>query len=72
MMVESPSFQAEPDSSSSWRIAREFYREVVNRIRRKVTWPEIGLKKDERSAFEVYRRDAGEVMVTAWVPVVDL
>lgn len=58
----------EPDSSEALEgqnISKHFFREIVFRIRKKVQWPAETLSPEELTAFEVYRRDAGEVMITA-------
>ena len=58
----------EPDTSESLEVqnvSKHFFREVVSRIRQKVQWPVTALSAEELAAFEVYRRDAGEVMITA-------
>jgi hypothetical protein len=64
-MIDHSAFQQEVDSSPSWAIAKQFYKEAVNRIRAKVRWPVEQLNKEALSAFETYRRDAGEIMITA-------
>lgn len=64
-MVESPDFQADTETSPAWKIGRDFFGEAVARIRHKIRWPDENLSVEEIEAFEVYRRDAGEVMVTA-------
>ena len=58
----------EPDSSETLEVqnvSKHFFGEVVSRIRQKVQWPVTALSAEELAAFEVYRRDAGEVMITA-------
>lgn len=52
---------------SSWTIAEAFFAQVVERVRNKVKWPmeNDALSQEEVGIFETYRRDAGEVMITA-------
>lgn len=66
-LVEDPNFQEAYETSVAWGIAKEFFREAVGVLQRKLQWPSEGVSSDdERIAFEVFRRDAGEVMVTAY------
>lgn len=72
-LVEDDSFQEAYETSEAWGIAKEFFRAAVYALQQKITWPaenEGGGSKienqDERTTFELYRRDAGEVMVTAY------
>jgi hypothetical protein len=58
----------EPDSSETMEVqnvSKQFFREIISRIRNKVRWPVEPLNAEDLAAFEVYRRDAGEVMITA-------
>lgn len=58
----------EPDSSETMEVqnvSKQFFREIVSRIRNKVRWPVEPLNAEDLASFEVYRRDAGEVMITA-------
>lgn len=73
--MDSSSF-AEPHATSErWGIAKGFFRELVAVIQRKVRWAGHGesseglggLDKGERECFDVWRRDAGEVVVGAYV-----
>lgn len=65
-LVEDPSFQEAYETSVAWGVAKEFFREAVGVLQRKLQWPMEGVSTDdERVSFEVFRRDAGEVMVTA-------
>lgn len=66
-LMESPDFQSDYATSPSWNIARTFFSQAVDRLRVKMKMPldSSQLGKEDRKAFEVYRRDAGEVMVTA-------
>ena len=64
-LMESPDFQSDYATSPSWNIAKTFFSQAVNRLRIKMTLPTEALKKEDQKAFAVYRRDAGEVMVTA-------
>ncbi|KAJ9116745.1 hypothetical protein QFC20_000680 [Naganishia adeliensis] len=68
-LMESPDFQSDYATSPSWNIAKTFFSQAVNRLRVKMTMPTVTLKKEDQRAFEVYRRDAGEVMVTAYYVV---
>ncbi|WVQ82597.1 hypothetical protein IAT38_004727 [Cryptococcus sp. DSM 104549] len=70
-LMDSEHFQAPHESSEPWAVAKQFFRELVNVTRQKVRWPGHGdeggslggLDKDDREAFESWRRDAGEVIV---------
>ncbi len=64
-ITDAPEFQSDYETSPAWNFARGFFREAAVRIRRKLRYPDRELTEDEREAFEIYRRDAGEVMVTA-------
>lgn len=66
-LMESPDFQSDYATSPSWNIAKTFFSQAVDRLRVKMRMPSdiTQLKKEDYKAFEVYRRDAGEVMVTA-------
>jgi hypothetical protein len=66
-LIESPDFQSDYATSPSWNIAKTFFSQAVNRLRVKMKMPldTTQLRKEDHKAFEVYRRDAGEVMVTA-------
>ncbi|KAJ9120790.1 hypothetical protein QFC22_002724 [Naganishia vaughanmartiniae] len=70
-LMESPDFQSDYATSPSWIIAKTFFTQAVNSLRRKMRMPPEGekLNKEDRKAFDVYRRDAGEVMVTAYYVV---
>ncbi|KAJ9108122.1 hypothetical protein QFC19_002589 [Naganishia cerealis] len=70
-LMESPDFQSDYATSPSWNIAKTFFTQAVNGLRRKMRMPSDGerLNKEDQRAFEVYRRDAGEVMVTAYYVV---
>ena len=73
--MDSEMFQAPYDTDPNWAIAKSFFRELVSVTRRKVRWPGQGeadgggtlggLAKDDREAFDSWRRDAGEVIVGA-------
>lgn len=63
-IVESPAFQDEYDGAA-WRFARDFFSAAVNALQTKLRWPDEILDKDDKEKYEIYRRDAGEVMVTA-------
>lgn len=62
-----------PQTSEEWIIAKAFFTQLVQVTTRKVRWAGFeesseglgGLDKEEREAFETYRRDAGEVIVGA-------
>jgi hypothetical protein len=66
-LMENPDFQSDYATSPSWNIAKTFFTQAVNGLRRKMRMPSDGekLNKEDQKAFDVYRRDAGEVMVTA-------
>ncbi len=74
--MDSPNFSEPHETSENWGIAKGFFRELVAVIQRKVRWAGYaesseglgGMDKEDREAFEVWRRDAGEVIVVACVP----
>ena len=78
--MDSEIFQAPCDSDPNWTIAKSFFRELVSTTRMKVRWPGNGdaegslggLGKDDREGFDSWRRDAGEVIVGAYVSVLTL
>ena len=61
------------ETAPIWGIAKHFFRELVSITRTKSRWPGHGedpdglggLDKEDREAFEIWRRDAGEVIVCA-------
>jgi len=57
--------EEDPLVEESLAIAKHFFREITVRIRNKVRWPTDTLDPEDLASFEVYRRDAGEVMITA-------
>jgi hypothetical protein len=74
--MDSEMFQAPYETDPNWGIAKSFFRELVSVTRKKVRWPGQGestggggsvggLSKDDREAFDTWRRDAGEVIVGA-------
>ena len=72
--MDSEAFSAPYDTDSNWMIAKSFFRELVTTTRTKVRWPGNGeegslggLGKDDRERFDSWRRDAGEVIVGAYV-----
>ncbi|RXK39632.1 hypothetical protein M231_03134 [Tremella mesenterica] len=73
-IMDSDAFSAPYDSAPTWGVARQFFRELVSTIRTKVRWPGMGestdglggLDKDDREAFDSWRRDAGEVVICAY------
>ncbi|WRT63297.1 uncharacterized protein IL334_000202 [Kwoniella shivajii] len=73
-IMDSSIFSSPHDTSPEWAIAKGFFRELVEITRRKVRWPGHGdqggsiggLDKEDREAFESWRRDAGEVIVGAY------
>ncbi len=68
-LTEAPEFQESYETSTAWGIARDFFQVAVSTVNRKIRWPDEmdgnGSRKEDREKFEVYRRDAGEVLVTA-------
>jgi hypothetical protein len=71
-LMDSDAFQAPHDTSPSWNVAKSFFRQLVDITRIKVRWPGNGehtgataLDKDDKEAFDNWRRDAGEVIVGA-------
>jgi len=70
--MDSELFSAPYDTDPNWTIAKSFFRELVTTTRQKVRWPGdvgggLGLGKEEREGFDSWRRDAGEVIVGAYV-----
>ncbi|WVF66636.1 hypothetical protein IAT40_001376 [Kwoniella sp. CBS 6097] len=73
-VMDSNIFQAPHETSEDWAVAKGFFRELVEVTRRKVRWPGEGdsggsiggLDKEDREAFDSWRRDAGEVIVGAY------
>lgn len=72
-IMDSDVFSEPHETSASWAIAKGFFRELVDVTRRKVRWPGSGeesslggLDREEREAFDTWRRDAGEVIVGAY------
>nr|XP_031862141.1 uncharacterized protein CI109_002554 [Kwoniella shandongensis]KAA5529213.1 hypothetical protein CI109_002554 [Kwoniella shandongensis] len=73
-IMDSDLFQAPHENSPDWAVAKQFFRELVQVTRRKVRWPGDGdeggslggLDKEDREAFDTWRRDAGEVIVGAY------
>jgi hypothetical protein len=67
--MDSNIFQAPHETSPEWAIAKSFFRELVTVTRTKVRYPGdsegLGLDKEDREAFDAWRRDAGEVIVCA-------
>lgn len=73
-IMDSEAFSAPYDTDPNWMIAKSFFRELVTTTRTKVRWPGNGeegslggLGKDDREGFDSWRRDAGEVIVGAYV-----
>jgi hypothetical protein len=68
-LTEAPEFQDAYETSTAWGIARDFFRAAVTTLNRKIRWPDEvdghQMRKEDKEKFEVYRRDAGEVMVTS-------
>ncbi|ORY23548.1 armadillo-type protein [Naematelia encephala] len=65
-LMDSEIFQAPHETSPAWAVAKSFFSELVNTTKSKVRWPGDELDKEEREAFETWRRDAGEVIVGAY------
>ncbi|KAH9942102.1 ARM repeat-containing protein, partial [Amylocystis lapponica] len=53
-----------------WSIAKAVYFELVQVLRRKVTWPPAavlnGWTRDQRDGFQAYRRDVGDTLINAY------
>ena len=68
-LMESDVFQAPYETAPAWSIAKSLFRELITVIRAKVRWPGdadgTGLDKEDKEAFDIWRRDAGEVIVGA-------
>ncbi|KZT01812.1 ARM repeat-containing protein [Laetiporus sulphureus 93-53] len=58
------------DEQAELRVAKAVYRELVEVLRRKVTWPEIpqlrSWPRDQRDKFQAYRRDVGDTLINAY------
>jgi hypothetical protein len=72
-MMDSDSYTSDHATSPIWALAKGFFRELVDVTRRKVRWPGTGeesslggLDREEREAYDTWRRDAGEVIVGAY------
>lgn len=72
-IMDSEVFAEPHETSSTWAVAKYFFRELVEVTRRKVRWPDAdgeptlgGLDREDREAFDTWRRDAGEVIVGAY------
>nr|ODO01293.1 hypothetical protein L204_02021 [Cryptococcus depauperatus CBS 7855] len=75
-VMDADYFQASLETSTPWQIARQFFVELVAITRRKVRWRSDGavsageslggLDKNDKEAFDAWRRDAGEVIVSAY------
>ena len=63
--MDSDHFQAPHETSPQWAIAKSFFGELVGVTRAKVRWPVEIRDREDREAFERWRRDAGEVIVGA-------
>jgi hypothetical protein len=71
-IMDSDLFQS-PQTSPEWAIAKDLFRELITVTRAKVRWPGSGessdglggMDREEREAFDCWRRDAGEVIVCA-------
>lgn len=53
-----------PQDTQEWQIIKGFFGQLVHTIRAKVRWPG-SLDREDREAFDVWRRDAGEVIVVS-------
>ncbi|WVQ72312.1 hypothetical protein IAR50_001862 [Cryptococcus sp. DSM 104548] len=75
-LMDSDLFQAPHETDPSWQIVKQFFSELVVVTRRKVRWPgngevpageELGdMDNEDREAFDAWRRDAGEVIVSGY------
>ncbi|RSH89503.1 hypothetical protein EHS25_002053 [Saitozyma podzolica] len=71
--------EAVSETSPEWTIAKDLFRELITVTRAKVRWPGSGessdglggMDREEREAFDCWRRDAGEVIVCAYYIVRD-
>ena len=72
-VFDSEVFSEPHEESENWAVVKGFFRELVRVTQSKVRWPGNGddahslggLDKDDREAFDNWRRDAGEVIVGA-------
>lgn len=73
-IMDSDAFASDHATSPEWALAKGFFQQLVDVTRRKVRWPGNGedasslggLDREEREAFDTWRRDAGEVIVGAY------
>jgi hypothetical protein len=63
-VMDSTHFQSE-QTTPAWQTIKQFFAQLVHTVRRKVRW-HSGMDKEDREAFETWRRDAGEVIVAAY------
>lgn len=54
-----------PQDTPEWQTVKGFFAQLVQTVRGKVRW-HSGMDKEDREAFETWRRDAGEVIVGAY------
>lgn len=74
-VFDSDVFTAPRETDPNWALARQLFSSLVDVIQRKARWPGEGesggsiggLDKEEREGFETWRRDAGEVIICAYV-----
>jgi len=77
--MDSPIFSSDHATAPEWAVAKGFFAELVNVTRRKVRWPGAGesggglggMDKEDREAYDRWRRDAGEVIVCAQVQAIE-
>jgi len=67
--MDSEIFSTDHETDPNWAIAKHFFRELVEVTRRKVRWPDtfVEMDKEDKDSFDIWRVDAGEVIVGAYV-----
>ncbi|KAF5368680.1 hypothetical protein D9757_010224 [Collybiopsis confluens] len=62
-----------PEMGNQSGVAKELYVQLVQVLRRKITWPAPGhnWSKDQVDQFAVYRRDVGDILINAYYVIRD-
>ncbi|KIK52851.1 hypothetical protein GYMLUDRAFT_179628 [Collybiopsis luxurians FD-317 M1] len=62
-----------PEMGNQSGVAKELYVQLVQVLRRKITWPSPGhnWSKDQIEQFSVYRRDVGDILINAYYVIRD-
>lgn len=64
-VMDSSVFSTPHDTAPEWQVVKGFFKQLVHVVRSKVRFPEGHLDREDREAYDVWRRDAGEVIVGA-------